>query len=77
MSQPGLEAMQSGSVGTQAAPVVDPGIPGVQPTSVGSVPVPPQLYLHDTRYCLPEYIIVMSNIILKLEQKRKHEQKRL
>ncbi|XP_039514056.1 membrane-associated guanylate kinase, WW and PDZ domain-containing protein 2 isoform X5 [Pimephales promelas] len=49
VSQPGLEAMQSGSVGTQAAPVVDPGIPGVQPTSVGSVPVPPQLYLHDTR----------------------------
>ncbi|XP_077067034.1 membrane-associated guanylate kinase, WW and PDZ domain-containing protein 2 isoform X7 [Siphateles boraxobius] len=50
VSQPGLEAMPSGSVGTQAAPVVDPGIPGVQPTSIGSVPVPPQLYLHDTRF---------------------------
>ncbi|XP_056126940.1 membrane-associated guanylate kinase, WW and PDZ domain-containing protein 2 isoform X4 [Rhinichthys klamathensis goyatoka] len=49
VSQPGLEAMQTGSVGTQAAPVGDPGIPGVQPTSIGSVPVPPQLYLHDTR----------------------------
>ncbi|XP_016425348.1 membrane-associated guanylate kinase, WW and PDZ domain-containing protein 2-like [Sinocyclocheilus rhinocerous] len=49
VSQAGLEAMQSGSAVTQAAPVVDPGIPGVQPTSVGSVPVPPQLYLHDTR----------------------------
>ncbi|XP_048013877.1 membrane-associated guanylate kinase, WW and PDZ domain-containing protein 2 [Megalobrama amblycephala] len=49
VSQPGLEAMQSGSVVTQAAPVVDPGMPGVQPTSIGSVPVPPQLYLHDTR----------------------------
>ncbi|XP_052399820.1 membrane-associated guanylate kinase, WW and PDZ domain-containing protein 2-like isoform X3 [Carassius gibelio] len=48
-SQAGLEAMQSGSAVTQAAPVVDPGIPGVQPTSIGSVPVPPQLYLHDTR----------------------------
>ncbi|KTG42060.1 hypothetical protein cypCar_00031191, partial [Cyprinus carpio] len=49
VSQAGLEAMQSGSAVTQAAPVVDPGIPGVQPTSIGSVPVPPQLYLHDTR----------------------------
>ncbi len=52
VSQAGLEAMQSGSAVTQAAAVVDPGIPGVQPTSIGSVPVPPQLYLHDTRYCL-------------------------
>uniref|UniRef100_A0A9J8D890 Membrane associated guanylate kinase, WW and PDZ domain containing 2b n=1 Tax=Cyprinus carpio carpio TaxID=630221 RepID=A0A9J8D890_CYPCA len=49
VSQAGLEAMQSGSAVTQAAPVVDPGIPGVQPTSIGSVPVPPQLYLHDIR----------------------------
>ncbi|XP_051740381.1 membrane-associated guanylate kinase, WW and PDZ domain-containing protein 2 isoform X5 [Ctenopharyngodon idella] len=49
VNQPGLEAMQSVSVVTQAAPVVDPGMPGVQPTSIGSVPVPPQLYLHDTR----------------------------
>ncbi|XP_016378717.1 membrane-associated guanylate kinase, WW and PDZ domain-containing protein 2-like isoform X3 [Sinocyclocheilus rhinocerous] len=46
VSQAGLEAMQSGSAVTQAAP---PGMPGVQPTSIGSVPVPPQLYLHDTR----------------------------
>ncbi|KAF4095166.1 hypothetical protein G5714_024244 [Onychostoma macrolepis] len=49
VSQAGLEAMQSGSAVTQAAAAVDPGIPGVQPTSIGSVPVPPQLYLHDTR----------------------------
>uniref|UniRef100_A0A8C2J2C3 Membrane associated guanylate kinase, WW and PDZ domain containing 2b n=1 Tax=Cyprinus carpio TaxID=7962 RepID=A0A8C2J2C3_CYPCA len=49
VSQAGLEAMQSGSAVTQAAPVVDAGIPGVQPTSIGSVPVPPQLYLHDIR----------------------------
>ncbi|XP_059402765.1 membrane-associated guanylate kinase, WW and PDZ domain-containing protein 2-like isoform X6 [Carassius carassius] len=48
-SQAGLEPMQSGSAVTQAAPVVDPGIPGVQPPSIGSVPVPPQLYLHDIR----------------------------
>ncbi|XP_051975671.1 membrane-associated guanylate kinase, WW and PDZ domain-containing protein 2-like isoform X1 [Xyrauchen texanus] len=49
VSQPGLEAMQAGSVVTQATSVVDPGMPGVQPTSIGSVSVPPQLYLHDTR----------------------------
>ncbi|XP_073724847.1 membrane-associated guanylate kinase, WW and PDZ domain-containing protein 2 isoform X2 [Misgurnus anguillicaudatus] len=51
VSQPSLEAMQTGSVVTQsaAAAAVDPGGHGVQPSMVGSVPVPPQLYLHDTR----------------------------
>ncbi|XP_026058426.1 membrane-associated guanylate kinase, WW and PDZ domain-containing protein 2 isoform X2 [Carassius auratus] len=49
VTQSSLEAMQSGSAVTQAASVVDPGIPGAQPTTIGSVPVPPQLYLHDTR----------------------------
>ncbi|XP_056595822.1 membrane-associated guanylate kinase, WW and PDZ domain-containing protein 2 isoform X5 [Triplophysa dalaica] len=51
MSHPSLEAMQSGSVVNQAgaAAAVDPGMPGAQPSSIGSVTVPPQLYLHDTR----------------------------
>nr|XP_055048030.1 membrane-associated guanylate kinase, WW and PDZ domain-containing protein 2 isoform X2 [Misgurnus anguillicaudatus] len=51
VSQPSLEAMQTGSVVTQsaAAAAVDPGGHVVQPSMVGSVPVPPQLYLHDTR----------------------------
>ncbi|XP_057185191.1 membrane-associated guanylate kinase, WW and PDZ domain-containing protein 2 isoform X7 [Triplophysa rosa] len=51
MNHPSLEAMQSGSMVTQAAAAaaVDPGMPGAQPSSIGSVTVPPQLYLHDTR----------------------------
>lgn len=59
MSQPSLEAMQSVSVVTQAAAAaVDPGMPGVQPSSIGSVPVPPQLYLHDTRYWAKFYSVL-------------------
>ncbi|KAL7885553.1 hypothetical protein AOLI_G00058480 [Acnodon oligacanthus] len=51
VSQPTLEAVQSGPVVTQAGPVLDQGIPGVQLSSIGGVPVPvpPQLYLHDSR----------------------------
>nr|XP_021329532.1 membrane-associated guanylate kinase, WW and PDZ domain-containing protein 2 isoform X4 [Danio rerio] len=51
VSQAGLESMQTGSAMTQAAPVLDPGMTGIQTTIIGSVPVPvpPQLYLHDTR----------------------------
>ncbi|XP_056307945.1 membrane-associated guanylate kinase, WW and PDZ domain-containing protein 2 isoform X1 [Danio aesculapii] len=51
VNQAGLENMQSGSALTQAAPVLDPGMTGIQTTIIGSVPVPvpPQLYLHDTR----------------------------
>ncbi|KAL6480553.1 hypothetical protein MHYP_G00115860 [Metynnis hypsauchen] len=48
VSQPTLEAVQSGPVVTQAGPVLDQG---VQLSSIGGVPVPvpPQLYLHDSR----------------------------
>nr|XP_021326360.1 membrane-associated guanylate kinase, WW and PDZ domain-containing protein 2 isoform X1 [Danio rerio] len=51
VSQAGLESMQTGSAMTQAAPVLDPGMTGIQTTIIGSVPVPvpSQLYLHDTR----------------------------
>ncbi|XP_076877709.1 membrane-associated guanylate kinase, WW and PDZ domain-containing protein 2 isoform X4 [Brachyhypopomus gauderio] len=56
-SQPGLDAVQAGPALSQAASMVDQGvagvpvIPGVQIPSIGGlpVPVPPQLYLHDSR----------------------------
>ncbi|KAK1804358.1 hypothetical protein P4O66_020378 [Electrophorus voltai] len=55
--QPSLEAVQAGPGVSQAASMVDQGVPvvavvpGVQLTSIGGVPVPvpPQLYLHDSR----------------------------
>lgn len=41
----------SGVPVVQAIPVI-PGVPAVQLTTIGGVPVavPPQLYLHDSRY---------------------------
>lgn len=44
----------SGVPVVQGIPVI-PGVPAVQLTTIGGVPVavPPQLYLHDSRYSVP------------------------